>query len=91
MKETIITRAVKSVVELKLKAVDDYITNYVEPLLDVGSPEKLINKKYEEWMPEDIKYLSMIYGDKLNDFIFNKSLKEVKEMEEEERKLSGSV
>lgn len=87
VKETLLTQAVKNVIDIKLKAIDVFIETYVEPLLDVGNPEKLIGKKYEEWTPQDLQYLSQIYGEKLEDYIFKKSYKEVKKLEEEEKNL----
>lgn len=86
MKSTPFTRAVDEVIELKLKAVDAYIEEIVEPLGDVGNPEKLIGKKYEDWDENDRQMLAQVYGagpdSPLEDFIFNKEFKKVKEAEE---------
>lgn len=71
------------VIDFKLRIADRFIKEYIEPLLDVGSPEKLIKKKYEEWNDADRQMLSTIYGDKLEDFIFNREYKKVKELEKE--------
>lgn len=87
MKDTSLTESVKDIIKLKLEVVDEFIKDYIEPLLDVGSPENLIGKKYEEWTPQDLQMLSQIYGDKLNDFIFNKAYKEVRVMEQAEKEL----
>jgi len=76
-----ITDACKYVIELKMKAVDEFIEKYVEPLLDIGSPEKLIGKPYNEWTPQDFQMLSMIYGDKFEKFIFKKEYESVLEEE----------
>jgi len=76
-----ITEACKYVVALKLKAVDEYIEKYIEPLLDIGSPEKLIGKPYNEWTPQDFQMLSVIYGDKFEKFIFKKEYESVRELE----------
>jgi len=85
MKKTPFTNAIEEVVELKLKAADEYIDEVVEQIGDVGSPEKLIGKRYEEWTPQDLQMLSQIYGmeepSPLSELIFRKSYKEVKEME----------
>jgi hypothetical protein len=83
LKETSLTKAIDNVLSVKLKAVENFMNDYVEPLLDVGNPEKLINKKYEDWTIQDTQMLSVIYGDKLEDYIFNKAYKEVKELEKE--------
>ena len=87
MKETPFTRAVDEVIKLKLKAADAYIEEIIEPLSDVGNPEKLIGKKYEDWMPADRQLLARVYGTQepnpLSNLIFNKEYKKVKELEEE--------
>jgi len=88
VKKTPFLKAIDEVVELKLKAADEYIEGIVEQIADVGSPEKLINKKYEEWTPQDLQMLSQIYGveepNPLSELIFRKSYKEVKDLEESE-------
>lgn len=75
-------KAVDEVTEFKLRIADKFIKEYIEPLLDVGSPEKLINKKYEDWDDADRQRLSIIYGDKLEDYIFTREYKKVRELEE---------
>ncbi len=62
MKNTPFTTAVDEVVALKMRAVDEYIKEIIEPLGQVGSPETLIGKKYEEWTPVDLQLLSQVYG-----------------------------
>ncbi|GAG79398.1 unnamed protein product [marine sediment metagenome] len=87
MKETPFTRAVDEVVELKLKAVDAYIEEVIEPLSDVGNPEKLIGKKYEDWTPVDRQLLIRVYGtnepNPLSNLIFRKEYEKVLELEGE--------
>ena len=78
----IIVQACKDVIELKLKAVDQFIEDVIEPISEVGSPEKLIGKKYEEWTPQDFRMMSQIYGKDLEKYIFNKEYKTVKDLEE---------
>lgn len=82
MKDAII-QACKEIIELKLKAVDQYIEDVIDPIADVGSPEKLIGKKYKEWTPQDLQMMSMIYGEKLEKYIFNKEYKNLMELEQE--------
>jgi len=88
VKKTPFLKAIDAVVELKLKAADEYIEGIVEQIADVGSPEKLIGKKYEEWTTQDRQMLSQIYGveepNPLSELIFRKSYKEVKDLEESE-------
>ena len=88
MKQTDLTLAIEEVVTLKTDAIDRLVKELVEPLADVGNPEKLINKKYENWTPEDLQVLSKIYGsvepNPLSETIFRHKYAEVKELEEEE-------
>uniref|UniRef100_A0A6M3IUL9 Uncharacterized protein n=1 Tax=viral metagenome TaxID=1070528 RepID=A0A6M3IUL9_9ZZZZ len=74
-------KACKEVIELMLKAVDEYIEEVIEPISQIGSPEKLLGKKYEEWTPQDLQMMSQIYGEKLEDFIFKREYEKVKELE----------
>ena len=85
MKRDKFSKAVDEVVKLKLKAVDEYIEEIIEPLADVGSPERLLGKKYADWSDADLQRLSRIYGTKepnpLSETIFNNEYKELKAME----------
>jgi hypothetical protein len=86
MKETDFTRAVDEAVETTMKAVDYYIKNEIEPILDsLGSPEKLIGKPYEQWTPQDLQVLSQIYGKTLETFIAKKEINSLIELEQTER------
>ena len=62
MKPDIHLKLIDDVIEQKLKVVDDFIEEIIEPIADVGSPEKLIGKKYEEWTAIDLQLLSQVYG-----------------------------
>ena len=87
MKQSDLTKAVGQVIALKLKAIDRFVEEVVEPLSDVGNPEKLIGRPYETWTPEDLQRLAMIYGPKepnaLSNLIFTRKLEEVKRLEGE--------
>jgi hypothetical protein len=71
-----------------MAAIDVIIEKYIDPLEDIGNPEKLIGKPYETWTPEDLQSLSKVYGVKepnpLSDFIFNKKYKELQALKAEE-------
>lgn len=87
MKQTPLTLAIDRLIALKLKAVDRLVEELVEPLADVGSPEKLIGKKYEQWTKEDTDFLGKVYGKEpnaLSELVFKKVYQAVKEMEKEE-------
>ena len=88
MKQIPLTQAAEKVVEIKMKAVDRLIEELVEPLADVGNPEKLIKKPYEQWDANDIQLLTKIYGQgedtPLTRTIFNRTYENVKNLEAEE-------
>jgi uncharacterized protein YecA (UPF0149 family) len=95
MKNTPFTKAVEEVVALKMKVVDDYIKEIVEPLNQVGSPESLIGKKYEEWTPQDLQLLINVYGQDdnspLGKLIAKKTIERVEDMENQLRYLEAEV
>ncbi len=87
MKDSILTQAIDQAIKIKLEAVDKFLTDYIEPLGELGNPEKLIGKPYETWTPEDLQQLAQIYGDNpqslLAKFIFRKEYEKVLKMEAE--------
>jgi len=86
MKETTLTRAINEVIELKLKAVDLFIEEVIEPLGELGNPEQLIGKKYEDWTSNDLQLLGQVYGKEpnaLSKLIFTKEFEKVKALESE--------
>lgn len=87
MKSLFLVKAADELVELKMKAVDILIDELVEPIADVGNPEKLIKKPFEQWTPEDLALMVKIYGQKepsiLSDLIFRRKYEQVKQLEEE--------
>ena len=89
MEETVFTQAVKEVIEVKLKAIDEYLENFIEPIANIGSPEKLVGAPYEEWKNNQfiLQKLSQIYGEQepnpLSELIYRKTIEEVRELEGE--------
>lgn len=91
MKDIPFTIALKEVIREDLKALDEVIEEDIEVLADIGNPEKLIGKPYwneqgkRNWTNQDLQMLAQVYGndDRLEDFIFNKELKQVLKEEEE--------
>ena len=79
--------AVDDIIKMKMEVVDEYIKDIVDEIGDIGSPEKLIGKKYEEWTPEDLQRLAGVYGEgddtPLAKLIFNKEYEKVKALEVE--------
>ncbi len=86
MKKSTFTEAVDEIIKLKMDIADEYIEDVIDAIGDVGSPEKLIGKKYEEFTPQDLQLLAGIYGDSpdspLTKLIFNKEYEKVKALEE---------
>ena len=73
---------------LLLDVADEYLEEITEQFEAVGSPEKLIGKKYEDWSPQDLQMLIQVYGTKepnpLSNLIFKKKYAEVLALEKEE-------
>ena len=88
MRKLFLIEAMDRVVALQTKVMDRVMEDLIEPIADVGNPEKLINKPYEMWTPQDLQLLTKIYGTQepsvLSNLIFKKTYDRVKEMEEEE-------
>lgn len=87
MKDTAISKIADEIIEKKLTALDKLIEELIEPIEDLGNPEKIIDKKYEDWSPLDLQLLGQIYGNSndspLAKLIFEKSYEEVKRLEAE--------
>ena len=79
-----IIKAVERVVAMKMEAIDLMVEQMVNPLSDVGNPEKLIGKNYDSWTPEDLMRLTEIYKPNpkvLDNLIFRREYEKVKAME----------
>ena len=86
MRKDWLSEVVQEVVEAKLEAVDDYLEEMIEPIGDIGNPEKLISKPYEQWTGLDLQLLGQVYGPEpnpLSELIFRKEYESLKKMEAE--------
>lgn len=86
MRKDWLSEVVQEVVEAKLEAVDEYIEEMIEPIGDIGNPEKLISKPYEQWTGLDLQLLGQVYGPEpnpLSELIFRKEYESLKKMEAE--------
>lgn len=88
MKKNIFTQAVDEVIKLKMEIADEYVDEVIDAIGDIGSPEKLIGKKYEDWTPQDLQRVANVYGpgddSPLGKLIFNKEYEKVRQLEAQE-------
>lgn len=78
------TVLVEEAIKETLDAAEAYVKEFIKPIADVGNPEKVMGKPYEEWTEQDKMTAGEIYGpdsEVLNRFIFNKEYKVLKELE----------
>ncbi len=89
VKQNIYTQALEEVIATKIKSADAYVEEIMEPLGDVGNPERLMGAPYEEWKdnPQALQYLASIYGEQepnpLSELIFRKEIQTVRALEVE--------
>lgn len=87
IKKPKITLAVEKAIAIELKAIDKVVDLIIEPLSDIGNPEKLIGKRYEYWTQDDLNKLIQIYGTgkdtPLTRLIFNREYEILKVRETE--------
>lgn len=90
MKKPELDKAIDKAIEVKLKAVDQLVKEFIEPLEKVGNPEELIGKPYEQWTAQDFQLLASIYGNSDNtplaNLVFKKEYEKVKKLEAEEER-----
>jgi len=62
----------------KSKAMADaYIKKHIDPIADLGNPERIIGKPYERWTPMDKQMLRQAYTytpEKLEEFMAKKDI-----------------
>ena len=86
MKENWWLELVDEVVEEGLKSVDDFVEDFIDPIADIGSPAKVIDKPYNEWTPEDIRMVAQIYQqdqETLEKYIAGKEISKLYNLEQE--------
>jgi len=72
-------------VEKMLDVLDEIIKTEIEPLMEHRIPSKVIGKPFEEWSAEDLQKAAIIFGQAhMEEYIGNKKVKELKELEAEE-------
>ncbi len=78
---------IAEMIEEDLAILDELVEEEIKPLADLGDPEKLIGKKFEEWTPEDMALLEQIYASNpkpLNKVVFDNTFQAMTEAEEAE-------
>ncbi len=78
---------IAEMIEEDFAILDELIEEEIKPLSDLGDPEKLIGKKFEEWTPEDMALLEQIYANNpeaLNKVVFDHTFQAMTEAEEAE-------
>lgn len=83
-----LTTVVQALIEEWKAEIDRFIEQEIEPMSDLGNPEKLIKKKYEEWTEQDKVLLGRIYGSEpnpLSKFIADREIEELLRLQQEDR------
>ncbi len=78
---------IAEMIEEDLALLDELIEEEIKPLADLGDPEKLLGKKFEEWTPEDMALLEQIYANNpkpLNKVVFEHTHQVMLDAEEAE-------
>lgn len=89
MKKDSLTLATERMDAVFAKALARLEAELLEPLADVGSPEKVIGKPYEDWTPEDMQKAVMVWGTgsgtPLDNLVFKKKVAELDTLRAEVR------
>ncbi len=75
IKETALTLAMQRYAEVVAKAIDRYRERYIEPLLDVGTPERVLGKPYQEWTEQDMQLLAQVFGFDLDRYMARREVR----------------
>lgn len=79
IKDTPQTIAMQQYAETQAVAFERFMQEYIEPMADVGTPERVIGKPYAEWTEEDMQMLAKVYGAGLDSYMLSRELKAAKE------------
>ena len=83
MKQDQLTKVMDEVITLTLQAMDEVIEEVIEPIADIGSLEKLIGKKYEEWTDLDKNMMHQVDPKAFDDLVFRKEYPKLIMLEKE--------
>jgi len=86
----------QEIIDLETKRVievyNDFKKNEIDPIADVGNPEEIIGKPYEQWTPQDIQKLQSVYVydiEPLEKFVASKEIDKLFKTQELTRQLEG--
>lgn len=83
-------KIVKSEVDKVVKVYEKFKKEEIDPIAKIGNPEKIINKPYEQWTPQDKQMLQQVYvysPEVLIEFIAKKEVDSVWKMQDLNKKL----
>ena len=81
---------VEKCIENAKEDADAYIKKYIDPIADIGNPEKLLGKEYKWWTEQDKMMLRQIYvysPEKLEEFMAKQEVDKLWAMQEFDKKL----
>jgi len=73
MKDFNIVDIIDELLDEDTKVIEEFIKHSIDPIADVGSPEKLIGKLFKDWTQADKQWAVSVYGmnnQKLNKLAF---------------------
>lgn len=82
---------IKRVIDKRLDYIEKVVKDIVEPVADIGHPEKVLGKRYEEWNREDFMKAKAIYRtdeDALN-WLTKKNLQQIQQLEDDVKELEN--
>ena len=79
------------VLERKLRVMEKYVEEKLQPLFDIGKPEEVIGKPYSQWTPEDRQKFDVLFKDNeyAQHWVFKMDKKKTLQEEEEVGILEG--
>jgi hypothetical protein len=83
VKKSELVEIIEETIDEVIKATLEVFHEQMDDLLDFGSPAKVIGKPYEQWTGDELMKARAIFGTKLEDYIADKEVNELLQMERE--------
>ncbi|MFA5379622.1 MAG: hypothetical protein WC455_27940 [Dehalococcoidia bacterium] len=83
VKKAELVELIQECIDESIEAAIEVFNEEIAPLLDFGSPAKVIGKPYEQWTGDELMKARAIFGTKLEDYIADKEVNELLQMERE--------